>query len=247
MGALKTAQTTMASFLRDPGNHPPPEGVEDRRLKVYQELVYKNIEGFISGGFPVLRTLYTDDDWHAMVRTFIDGHRCRSPYFLEISQEFLAYLMERHEERPCDPPFLLELAHYEWVEMALDVSPEQLPAAQQVDDLRGSRLVVSPLAWSLQYRFPVHRIGPSFQPDEAGEGTFLVVYRNREDAVKFMEINPPTARLLELLGAQGGAVLGDVLAQLAGEMGLEEAAVVEFGVQQVAELIDKSVVLVTAA
>jgi len=245
MDALKNAQSTMASFLRDPVSNPPPEGVEDRRLKVYQELVYNNIEGFISGGFPVLRSLYGDDDWHAMVRTFIDGHRCQSPYFLEISQEFLAYLMDRHEARPCDPPFLLELAHYEWVEMALDVSQEQLPMLQPVDDLPSRRLALSPLAWPLHYQFPVHRIGPSFQPADPGEGTFLVVYRNQEDAVKFMEINAPTARLLELLGPGEGAVLGDVLTQLAVEMGLEQAAVLDFGAQQVSELVAKSVVLVT--
>ena len=83
---MRDSQLTMARYLRDPAGNPPPEGVEERRLKVYEDLVYNNIEGFISGGFPVLRSLYADADWHGLVRLFIDQHRCRSPYFLEISQ-----------------------------------------------------------------------------------------------------------------------------------------------------------------
>ena len=86
-----------------------------------------SVEGFISGGFPVLRSLYEDDGWHELVRSFIGRHRCHSPYFLEISREFLEYLAQEHRLRACDPPFIAELAHYEWVELALDVSVEILP------------------------------------------------------------------------------------------------------------------------
>jgi len=240
-------QRTMAAFLRDPGNNPPPAGVEQRRLKIYQDLVYNNIEGFISGGFPVLRSLYGDDDWHAMVRTFIEGHRCHTPYFLEISQEFLAYLEQRHQARDCDPPFLLELARYEWVELALDVSTDVLPPARGADlaSLPDCVVELSPLAWPLQFEYPVHLVGPSFQPGETHSPTFLVVYRGRDDAVKFMEINAATARLLQLIAEGKGDSVGQTLSQLALEMGMEQGQVLEFGSAQVAELVDKSVLLVT--
>ena len=91
---LKDSQMQMARYLRDPTKQPPPAGVESRRLKIYEDLIYNNIEGFLSGGFPVLRSLYSHADWHPLVRTFIDQHRCHTPYFLEISQEFLKFLME---------------------------------------------------------------------------------------------------------------------------------------------------------
>ena len=242
---LKPAQMEMANYLRAPDDNPPPEGIEPRRLKIYQDLIYNNIEGFISGGFPVLRSLYQDNDWHAMVRSFIDGHRCHSPYFLQISEEFLSYLSERHVVRECDPPFLLELAHYEWVELALDVSEEELPAAQAPGDLAVAQLRLSPLAMVLSYQFPVHRIGPSFQPTEAGEPTFLVVYRGVDDAVHFMEVNAPIARLLELFGDAEGAAVAAVLSTLAQEMGMAEEALREFGLEQLHMLVDKSVLLVT--
>lgn len=204
--SLSQIQTQLAAHLRNPEQVAGPEGVEDRRLKIYRELFYNNIETFISSGFPVLRSLVDDVFWHAMVRDFMIRHRCHSPYFLEITQEFLLYLQHTREAQEDDPPFMLELAHYEWVELGLDVAEDditQVPHDPDGDLLEGLP-VVSPLAWSLAYQFPVHRIGPDFQPEHPeAVPSYLVVYRGRDDRVGFMEANAVTARLLELLqGAQ---------------------------------------------
>ena len=107
---------------------------------------------------------------------------------------------------------MLELAHYEWVELALDVSTAEIPeATAEAGDVLSSVLAVSPLAWRLSYEYPVHRIGPEYMPDkQPEEPTFLVVYRNRDNEVKFLEINKVTARLLQLIDEQqttGRAVL----------------------------------------
>ena len=199
---FQDSQYQLAAHLRDPQANPAPDGVEDRRMGIYRELIYNNIESFISGGFPVLRSLYSDDRWHDLVRDFVRRHQSHTPYFLEISQEFLRYLQEERGILDSDPAFLLELAHYEWVELALDISPETLPEPQPFDDaaLMACHPVVSPLAWRLSYQYPVHQIGPAYQPDAPPEQpTFLVVYRNHQDRVKFMEANGVTVRLLQLL------------------------------------------------
>ena len=233
--ALRDAQMTMARFLRDPENEPAPAGIEERRLKIYQDLVFNNIEGFISGGFPVLHSLYSGEDWHALVRQFIDGHRCHSPYFLEISQEFLGYLTEKHEKRPCDPPFMAELAHYEWVELGLDVSEEELPPATNAAPLEAIPHW-SPLAWLLSYAYPVHQIGPSFRPTEVAEPTFLIVYRNSDDKVKFVALNAATARLAEMLRDNESKTGAQLLTELAAEMNMTPESIVDFGSQQLKEL-----------
>jgi len=201
-------QRDLGQYLRNP-EAPLPESLqplEARRLKIYEDLIFNNIEGFISGGFPVLRQLYNQSDWQRLVRDFIVTHECHSPYFLEISEEFLKYLQNDREMQACDPVFMLELAHYEWVELALDVSEEVLPVtAQEVltQDLLEELPVASPLVWTLSYQFPVHHIGPDYQPNVAPEQpTFLLVYRNRLDEVQFMESNALTVRLLQLLSAQ---------------------------------------------
>lgn len=241
---LQDQQMGMARYLRDPENQPPPAGVEARRLQIYQDLVYNNIEGFISGGFPVLRSLYADDDWHSLVRLFIDRHRCHTPYFLEISQEFLDFLMESHTLRDCDPPFLSELAHYEWVELALDVSEEVLPGPQAVDDILVASPRLSPLAWLLSYQFPVHRIGPDCQPAAPEQPTYLVVYRDRGDQVRFVELNPATARLLALVRDNETATAGELLASLAEELGMEVDAMLGFGSTQLTQFMEQDIISV---
>ncbi len=214
---FQQTQYEFAAHLRDPDVHAAPVDVEDRRMKIYRELVYNNIESFLASGFPILRSLIADEHWHQMVRDFICRHQSHTPYFLEIGQEFLQYLQEEYQLRESDPGFMLELAHYEWVELALDVSEQAItpPSFPNVDVLKVP-LQVSPLAWRLSYQYPVHRIGPEYQPSNPpAEPTFLVVYRNRAHQVKFMEANAVTIRLLQLLEEQ----------TVTGEAALEQIAV----------------------
>lgn len=242
--SLRDSQLEMARFLRNPDSEPAPEGIEPRRLKIYQDLIYNNIEGFISGGFPVLRTLYSDDAWHELVRHFIDGHRCHTPYFLEISQEFLNFLMNDYEPRDADPPFMAELAHYEWVELALDVSQEEIDLDSLDSDAGPLEAipVLSPLAWVLSYHYPVHKIGAAFQPREPGEPTFLAVYRDRSDSIQFMELNAATARLLELVRENKSSTGTQLLVKLAGELSMPVENVLGFGGDLLHQFLELSII-----
>ncbi len=58
MDPFQQQQQALTAYLRDPESCPAPQGVEPRRLAVYRDLFYKNIEGFISGGFPVCRSIF---------------------------------------------------------------------------------------------------------------------------------------------------------------------------------------------
>ena len=232
--SLATLQAGFTRHVRNPAQVPLPPGVEQRRMKIYNDLVYNNIEGFLSGSFPVLHKLYRDEDWHRLVRRFVTDYRCDSPYFLEISQQFLNYLMHDYQPTPTDPDFLLELAHYEWVELALDVATDVIPepATEQEADLLRGVPVLSPLVWSLSYRYPVHLIGPGFEPEqEPAERSYLIVFRDRCEQVQFMESNAATARLLALLrDNESGACGAELLERLAREMNADSVtSIVEFG------------------
>lgn len=246
--SFQELQRAFAAHLRAPDQCAPPPQIEDRRMGIYRDLIYNNIESFIAGGFPVLRSLYEDERWHAMVRDFVQRHTSHSPYFLQISEEFLHYLQDEREAVAGDPPFLLELAHYEWVELALDVSEAEFPPGLTTDgDVLELVPVVSPLAWSLSYRYPVHRIGPGFQPQEPPPNpTFLLVYRDRDDEVGFMEINAVTARLLQLAqGDEGqeGQSGRRLLECLALEMGQgDPGALLEFGRELLQKLLCTGVI-----
>lgn len=237
MSQLHEAQREMASFLRDPEGRGAPKGIEPRRLQIYRDLVYRNIEGFISSGFPVLRSLYADADWEAMVRTFILEHRCTTPLFLRISEEFLAFLSA--DAREGLRGFEVELAHYEWLELAVDVAEGEVPEHLESPDIETARATLSPVAQLASYQYPVHRIGPSFQPEAPTEPSFLLVYRDRESRVKFMELNAATARLLHELmqNAESSDVasVGTFFKRLANDWSMDEQALRSFAWEQLME------------
>lgn len=198
-------QYRFAAHLRDPKRQPVPRGIEPRRMKIYRELFYNNIEGFLAAAFPVLRRITPDRRWHAMARDFLARHQSHEPLFHRVAEEFLKYLEHERGKVRGDPAFLRELAHYEWVELALSVSELELaPAlADPSGDLLAGIPVMSPLARLQSYSFPVQRIGPDFLPAKpVPQPVHIVVWRNREDEVKFMEANAVTARLLQLIGGR---------------------------------------------
>ncbi len=200
--AFQRKQVAFAAHIRDPQSVPAPAGIEDRRMAIYRELFFNNLYKLIGSTFPVLKKIHTAADWRALVREFMIRHEAQTPYFLEIPREFLSFLEHGHVATESDYPFLLELAHYEWAELALSVLPDQddMTCIDADGNLLEGVPVKSVLAWSLQYRFPVHRISPTFKPDSPGEQpTFLAVWRKPDDELGFMELNPLSARLLELV------------------------------------------------
>ena len=248
--SFKDWQYAFTSHIRDPENVPVPEGMEERRIKIYSELFYNNVEGFISSGFPVLRSLYSDDDWHTLVRDYFKTHQNKTPYFLELSQEFLDYLQNEREGHDEDFPFMLELAHYEWVELALSIDETEIDMSgiDKQGDLLEGHPVVSPLAWPLAYNFEVHKICEDYIPEQpSAQPTHIVVYRTPDDTVQFMELNPVTARLIYLLGEDNGLTGRAALEQIAGELNHPNPdVVIDGGLSALRELLDRDIVLGTS-
>lgn len=195
MHAFQQFQHDFGRHLRDPRGARRPAGVPPRRAAIYRELLYNNLEGFLLACFPVTRRLLGDRRWRQLVRAFFRDARCRTPYFREIPREFLDWLgtLER-----APTPWLLELAHYEWVELALDVMEAAPPVHDPCGDLLNGVPLLAPAAMNLGYAWPVHRIGPAFRPRKPRQ-TQLLVFRDAEDEVQFVELNPVSARLVSLL------------------------------------------------
>ncbi len=193
-------QAAFAAYIRNPEKNSLPNGVKPERMAMYRELFFNNINGFLTANFPILHSLLSSEDWQNLAQDFFEKHVCHTPHFSEIPEEFLAYL-ENERENSTDLPFLFELAHYEWVEMALSISEaefEKMP----LENLRNIRLKLSSVACALAYQFPVQKISLKFMPLATENPTFLVVYRNANDIVQFLEITPLTFQLLQLLENQ---------------------------------------------
>lgn len=233
-------QYEFAAHIRDPENMPAPEGIEDRRMAIYRDLFFNNLRNLLGSTFPVLKKLLGKRRWASLVREFMVRHRSQTPYFLEIPKEFLAFLETEHEPDAGDFPFLLELAHYEWVELALSIASDanDMRIVNPDGDLLEGVPAMSVLAWPLTYRFPVHKISEDFRPREPGERpTYLTVYRNAANEIGFMEHNAVTGSLLDRIAKNDARKTGrELLVDLAREIGFDPDALVRHGADALAEL-----------
>jgi hypothetical protein len=248
--SLRAQEFEFAAHLRDPDAAPAPPGLEDRRLAIYRELFYNNIEGLLASNFPVMRKLLGDERWHALVRGFYREHRCHTPLFPEIGRELMRYLEVRQAEGRGDPPFLLELAHYEWVELALALEETELDAiAVDPDgDLLDASPAPSPLAWPLAYTWPVQQLRAEYQPDvPPAQPTFLLVVRDRADQVQFKAIDALGYQLLQALHQNEEGRSGrELLSALAAQLGIADPdAFIAGGAQLMQQLRARDVILGT--
>ena len=229
-------QINFTQHLRDPEKKPIPKGIENRRMLIYRDLLFNNLNGFLTGNFPVLYELYRKEAWLRLVRAFFVQYRCQSPYFVEIPKEFIHFLESVYQPTEEDPAFLLELAHYEWMEVVL-MTAKQEPDWQQIDrygDLLEGIPVFSPLAYCLNYQWPVHQIRADFQPETPlDQPISIIIYRDVEDSVKFIETNPVTARLIQLMQAETGQNGSALMRQIAEELQHPEPDIVLQGGHQI--------------
>jgi len=247
--ALARLQTNFAAHIRDPQGVAPPEGIEDRRMNIYRDLFFNNINSFLSSNFPVLRTLYKEKEWATLCREFYRDYRCHTPLFPELPREFLQYLQDHRQDHEGDPPFMLELAHYEWIELALSLDEAEFEA-DDVDpdgDLLSGVPVLSPLAWPFSYQYPVHRIRVDFQPDTPPEkATHLLVWRKQDFSIKFMQLNDISLLLVQKMKEEPARSGLELLTEIAGIINHPKPEVViEGGKALLDELKEKQVILGT--
>ena len=233
--------------MRDPKNNPAPEGVEDRRIGVYRELVYNNIESFIANSFPVLRKITPDDRWHGMLRDYVCHHQAQTPLFSRMPLEFIEYLEDERHGYPEDPDFILELAAYEWAEISisLDTREIEMDGIDVGGDLLTGVPVLNPLILPQTYQYPVHQISPDYLPDTPPEvPTYLLVYRRRDDEVGFLELNTVSARLIERIQDNDGNTGLQLLEGIAQELRHPDPQVVINGGSEIMrDMHDKDILL----
>lgn len=242
-------QYEFSANIRNPERNPAPPDVEDRRMSVYRELFFNNVEDFMANSFPVLREITSDEKWTALIRDYFSRHVAHTPYFPHMPSEFVDYLQNEWQPLPGDSPFVVELAHYEWMELVVSLSDEE-PDWQKIDpagDILQGFPVISPLAIPLSYEYPVHKISTDFKPAKpSGTLTHIVVYRNKKDEVHFLEINTATQRLLQLFSENEKLSGKAALEMVAKELKHPDPQVVISGGQSIlADLLARDVIIGT--
>ena len=141
---------------------------------------------------------------------------------------------------PCSPVIAPPLSISEEVNDSEDVVPD--------GDLLKNVPVKSNLAWMYAYQYPVHQISADFIPAKPAEQpVFLAVYRGSNDEVGFLELNPVTAGLLELIDQNEAGETGEgLLRHLAAQINYPDVdALLEHGAAALEEM--RSLEILTGA
>ncbi len=244
LASFQQYQLAFTQHLRDPKVYARPAGVTVRGIAVYEEIVFNNLFESVSACFPVAQKVLGKRAWLQLTKGFMREHSANSPIFREIPEEFLSYLATQEKL----PAYLNSLCHYEWIELAVSVMDSRL--AQEVinqepidpaGDLLQQTIVFNPAMQLLNYDYDVQNISPKYKP-ETQVSTQLLVFRNAEDVVKFVELNPVTYRLVALLqaGQTGGAALKLISQELEHS---EPEAIIQFGLEILEDFKHQGIIL----
>ncbi len=230
-------QHAFTAHIRDPENNPKPNNVDEERMAVYREGVYNNIFEAASVCFPVCQETVGTNYWDAIIRRFIATHHASSPIFREVPKELVTFLEADTETSD----YIKQLAHYEWVELAVGGMPTETPTLSKETDLLNEVPVLAPAHMLLQYDYPVQKISAQFRPEQQ-KTTHLFVFRNAEFEVNFIELNPMAYVLLKMLkeGMTGKQALTELAEQIQHP---EPQAIIDFGYGVLQNLMQQQAVL----
>lgn len=249
-------QLAFTARLRNPQHQPLPADVSQDRMAVYEEIVFNNLFESVSSCFPVARSMLGEPKWLSLVQAFMRDYSANNPLFRSIPQQFLDYLSLPETVLPAElPAYFKSLCHYEWVELhiaSLSTDDAELvrDSCSCMSDSKLNNIKSSdecprftPAMLLLEYDYPVHRISPAQPPVQ--QSTHLLVYRNQDDKVQFMELNAVTHRFI-LLMQNHGLTSKQALTQIAQELQHPQPeSIMAFGLSLLEDLTNKGVIIGT--
>lgn len=222
MMAFQDLQRQFLAHLCDPELQPLPTGFDQQGAAIYVDLLYNKFNDSLTTCFPVTYAILGETAWQRLLRDFIAEHRCLSPYYRQIPDEFILYLQNERLVKG-DLPFLPELTHFEWIELVLSIAEAEPVVSETLTDthILDAVLVFAPVMKLLHYVWPVQQINPAYQADEPPSvATHILGFRDAADQVQFISLNPATASLLMHL--QNGHTATQVLQELGKDLKASE-------------------------
>lgn len=186
-------------------------GARFENLAVYQHLVFSNIDGLLTGNFPIIHQLLGDKRWHNLVENFIQSHQSATPYFSQIAQEFVTFLSQHPLEEL--PRFLAELADYEYAETRVFIAQENESDNNTPHAIcENSFITLKSSVLLKKYDYTVQLISDeSIDISSITKPTFILLSRDNDNKVRFLECNTLTFSLLELLRINDASSLSEVV------------------------------------
>lgn len=193
MSDYVTQLNDFSSLIRNPSeNH----HLDNDKISLYHSLVKKNLDSVISPCFPVLKQIIPKEIWKRLISELLAQHQLNTPLFYK-APLFLVNLLNNHPLP--NYPFAASLAHYEWIELELellDVSCKQEKSTYD-REIYCYPLKLSEHARLLRYDYDVHNICNEYIPTTKS-CTYLIVYVLHGE-IQFTKISEINYQLLTYL------------------------------------------------
>ena len=166
------------------------------RYQVYRELVTERLVQTLQNISPVARAFLTEEEWWKILWDFLKKAKLNSEILREAAWELSQYLKTRPHPLKKKYPYLGELLEYEYLEIAMRFAPEDEGKTER------GKLRLNPAHVLATYAWPVHFISEEFKdPKRIPRGQYhLLLWREPDTLeVKFMEVNPLVASLIQKL------------------------------------------------
>jgi hypothetical protein len=199
---------------------------EFERLRVYRTLVRGTLRDAVKLAIPrtLARLGALFDEYF---ERFLAERGPRTHYLRDVTSELIDFCASLWATDARVPPWALDLARHEALQIVVASLKEPLVPRElaELDLARGLCFVEA--ARVARYAFAVHRL-PSDEGDRTPPErvpTALFVYRDPEHDVRYLELSPLAASLLERLLA--GVPLGDAVLASSAENGSEPAGALD--------------------
>ncbi len=173
--------------------------VGERRLLVYRKLVRRGLASAIRQEIP--RTAARlGDAFEAWVERFIDEEAPRSHYLRDVAFELVAWARPRWAEDASVPAYLGDLARHELTGFEVGSAEEDRGATEIDLDLDVTARFHASVRLA-RYEHAVHRLLADEAASDvpAREPTALLAYRDAEHEVRYLELSPLAAAILDRL------------------------------------------------
>ena len=234
---------SQAEFESDLGGYLRAQGLDEEdvrailaappRLALYRRLVRNNLTGVTFKMMPRTRARLNAlgagqareahearGAFDASFDAFLEEASPRTHYLRDVPAEFLAWVRPRWS-RADVPPYAADLAAHELVEFAVAAAPVDATPPPLADVAIDRALVFSDAKRLVRYAFAVHLLPPEEddRSEPAARPTSLLAYRDAEHTVRFLDLTPLAAAILERLFA--GDTLGAALAAACSAEGVQ--------------------------
>lgn len=180
------------------------------RLLTYRRLVRRGLAGAIKAEIP-RAAARLDGSFEAWASDFLDAELPRSHYLRDVAFEFVEWAAPRWESDASLPPWLGELARHELSELEIAASEPEERGATGVELALELPVRIDRAARVYRYKHAVHLLSEDDAARDAppARPTALLAYRDREHEVRFLELSPLAAEIVERLG--GPCPLGEAI------------------------------------